>query len=246
MSRSKSIATPIAATSRPPTRLTARPWRTQRPEQGRRPVVQDAQDEERDAQAEGVADEQDAAPDGRRPRWPPGSGFRPGSCRCRASSRPRRSRPSPNVASQALSRAGQPRAEAIAERALRAGPTIGIGRLELAADATVGRWTWPATTRPPARSGCQRPLEAADRQDPGQVQAHHDQDEAADLAQRRAGSRPSAPPAIGGRHAQDREHEPEAGDVGDGVVEGHPARRPGRPLAAHRRPRRPRPGRRPG
>ena len=93
-SQSNRMAKPITTTSAPPMTSMVWPCRSSGRVIGGRPVGRDREQQERDAQAQRVGDEQR----GRlvsEPRPRPWSGWRPGSARCRASSRPRRRRPAP-------------------------------------------------------------------------------------------------------------------------------------------------------
>ncbi len=79
--------------------------------------------------------------------------------------------------------------------------------------------------------GPPRPLEEGDRQEPGEAEAHHDEDHATDDAEQRdvVGEGPAGE---GGRDPEQGEDRAEPRDVGDGVAQRDPARRPARRVRA--------------
>ncbi len=98
-------------------------------------------------------------------------------------------------------------------------PALGAGRERDRAGRRREAARRARVERPP------RPVENGNAQDPGQAQAEHDQDRAADHAERRQDV-DEALGEVGGGHAEQREHRCETGDEGEGVTHRQPAVRP--------------------
>ena len=177
---------------------------------GHRPRDRD----ERQAEAERVGDQEDRALGDRAGR----GGHREDPAEDDADARrpaDGEDRPEPERREPATLRIDEPAAQAIGHARVRG---TGAGRRERhrAGDRGEG-------LRRPGVQGPPRSLEGRDRQDPGEREAHDDEDQPTDDPQGREEVR-QGPGQERRRDAEDREDDPESRDVREGVPDGRPAR----------------------
>ena len=189
----------------------------QRPQEPRRPVVDERDGDERQPEAERVGDQQERALERpcsdvaaivrMPPRMMPMHGVQPMA----------KIAPEPERREPAAARADEPAAEPVAEAGPSPAPPV-RGRSSRSRSRGAGR---AGIERPPGalerrdRAGCPARFRPRTIRTTPPIDAERRQ-----VVDERAGRER-------GRDAEQREHGPEAGDVGERVAQGRPARRPG-------------------